>query len=131
MMPFGVRRPPAGVLVDGDGEVGASDLIAGELLSDDLNTLDYYDMYPMRRMIRRVHIQDRRQMWVPTDRELPTEWTVDDLEDWSATRKQYPDGRQVTVKGKFKHLLEKNRDGLMVLKDRDIPKDRNVWRGET
>ena len=68
MRPFGVRRPPAGVLVDGDGEVGVSDLIAGELLSDDLNTLDYYDMYPMRQMLRRVHVQDRRQMWVPTDR---------------------------------------------------------------
>ena len=88
MMPFGVRRPPAGVLVDGDGEVGVSDLIAGELLSDDLNTLDYYDMYPMRQMLQRMHVQDRRLMWLPTDRELPIEWTVDDLEDWTATWKQ-------------------------------------------
>ena len=131
LMPFGVRRPPAGVLVDGDDEVGVADLNTGELLSDDLNTLDYYDVYPMRKMLRRVHVQDRRQQWIPTDSELPVEWAVDDLEDWSVTRKQYPDGRQETKKGKYKHMLEKTRDGLMALKGGEIARDREAWRGET
>ena len=130
MMPFGVRRPPASLrATDGSGAC-LGDVCSLDLVSEHFDQMDYFDVYPLRKTMRRVHIDTRNRDWIPTDQELPNEWCVGDLEDHLVTCRQYLDGTRETVKGKFVHLLEKDAEGRYVQKSTTKGSGKH-WRGET